>query len=154
MLFNVPESEKEDPEGKKKDDLEFLRVLMSEIKLTVPFFQVIRIGVAEKTRDAPRPMRARNTCITDQRKILKAASILKDTGDYTHTYLLINLKDTFFDTAVGPRQIFLHACADRDENGSHIKQIDPPNPILIETRSYRRPSGRRLQAVRRCGQIS
>ena len=42
----------------------------------------------------------------------------------------------------------LHACADRDENGSHLKKIDRPNPILIETRSYRRPSGRRLQAVR------
>ena len=34
MLFNVPESEKEDPEEKKKDDLVFLRILMSEIKLT------------------------------------------------------------------------------------------------------------------------
>ena len=103
MLFNVPESVKEDPEGKKKDDLEFRRVLMSEIKLTVPF-QVIIIGVAEKTRGVSGPMRARNTCITDQRKIPKAASVLKDTGDYTHIYLLINLKNTFFDMAVGPRQ--------------------------------------------------
>ena len=34
MLFNAPESEKEDPEGKKNDDLEFLSILMSEIKLT------------------------------------------------------------------------------------------------------------------------
>ena len=32
MLFNGPESEKEDPEEKKKDDLVFLRILMSEIK--------------------------------------------------------------------------------------------------------------------------
>ena len=88
MLFNVPESEKEDPEEKKKDDLEFLRILMAEIKLTVPFSQVIRIGVAEKTHSKPRPMRARTTCITDQRKILKAASILKDTEDYNlrHVY--------------------------------------------------------------------
>ena len=73
MLFNVPES---DPEEKKKDDLEFLRILMSEIKLTVPFSQVIRIGVAEKTHGKARPMRARTTCITDQRNIVKAASIL------------------------------------------------------------------------------
>ena len=28
------------------------------------------------------------------------------------------------------------------------KKIDPPHPILIETHSYRRPSCRRLQAVR------
>ena len=59
MLFNVPESEKEDPEEKKNDDLEFLRILMAEIKLTVPFSQVIRIGVTEKTHSKPRPMRAR-----------------------------------------------------------------------------------------------
>ena len=87
MLFNVPESEKEDPEDKKKDDMEFLRVLMSEINLTVPFSQVIRIGVAEKTRGVPRPMRARTTCITDQRKTLKAASILRDTEYYKDTYI-------------------------------------------------------------------
>ena len=87
MLFNVPESEKEDPEEKKKDDLEFLRILMSEIKLTVPFSQVIRIGVAEKTHGKARPMRARTTCITDQRNILKAASILKDTEDYKDMYI-------------------------------------------------------------------
>ena len=36
--------------------------------------------------------------------------------------LLINLKDTFFDTAVGPRQIW-HACADRDETDSHQKKL-------------------------------
>ena len=87
MLFNVPESEKEDPEDKKKDDMEFLRILMSEINLTVPFSQVIRIGVAEKTRGVPRPMRARTTCITDQRKILNAASILRDTEYYKDTYI-------------------------------------------------------------------
>ena len=87
MLFNVPESEKEDPEEKKKDDLEFLRILMSEIKLTVPFSQVIRIGVTEKTHGKPRPMRARTTCTTDQRNILKAASILKDTEDYKDMYI-------------------------------------------------------------------
>ena len=87
MLFNVPESEKEDPEEKKKDDLEFLRILMSEIKLTVPFSQVIRIGVTEKMHGKPRPMRARTTCITDQRNILKAASILKDTEDYKDMYI-------------------------------------------------------------------
>ena len=72
---------------KKKDDMEFLRILMSEINLTVPFSQVIRIGVAEKTRGVPRPMRARTTCITDQRKILKAASILRDTEYYKDTYI-------------------------------------------------------------------
>lgn len=60
---------------------------MSEINLTVPFSQVIRIGVAEKTRGVPRPMRARTTCITDQRKILKAASILRDTEYYKDTYI-------------------------------------------------------------------
>ena len=87
MLFNVPESEKEDPEEKKKDDLEFLRILMSEIKLTVPFSQVIRIGVTEKTHGKPRPMRARTTCITDQRNIMKAASILKDTEDCKDMYI-------------------------------------------------------------------
>ena len=87
MLFNVPESETEDPEEKKKDDLEFLRILMAEIKLTVPFSQVIRIGVAEKTHSKPSPMRARTTCITDQRNILKAASILKDTEDYKDMYI-------------------------------------------------------------------
>ena len=86
MLFNVPESENEDPEEKEKDDLEFLRILMSESKLTVPFSQVIRIGVAEKTHGKPRPMRVRTTCITDQRKILKAPSILKDTEDYKDMY--------------------------------------------------------------------
>ena len=87
MLFNVPESEKKDPEEKKKDDLEFLRILMAEIKLTVPFSQVIRIGVAEKTHSKPMPMRPRTTCITDQRKITKAASILKDTEDYKDMYI-------------------------------------------------------------------
>ena len=35
--------------------------------------------------------------------------------------LLINLKDTFFNTAVGPRP-HLHACADSDETGSHLKK--------------------------------
>ena len=48
---------------------------------------MIRIGVAEKTHSKPRPMRARTTCITDQRKILKAASILKDTEDYRDMYI-------------------------------------------------------------------
>ena len=62
MLFNVPKSEKEDPEETKNDDLEFLRILMSEIKLTVPFSQVLRIVVTEKTHGKPRPMRARTTC--------------------------------------------------------------------------------------------
>ena len=60
---------------------------MSEIKLTVPFSQAIRIGVMEKTHSKPRLMRARTTCITDQRKILKAASILKDTEDYNDMYI-------------------------------------------------------------------
>ena len=87
MLYNAPESEKDDPEEREDDDLEFLRILMSEIKLTVPFSQVIRIGVAEKTHSKPRPMRARTTCITDQRNILKAVSILKDTEDYKDMYI-------------------------------------------------------------------
>ena len=57
--------------------------------------------------------------------------------------LLIHLKDTFFDTAVGSRPN-LHAYADGDETGSHLKKNDPPHPILIETRSYRRPLYRPL----------
>ena len=60
---------------------------MSEIKLTVPFSQVIINGVADKTHGKPRPMRARTKCITDQRKILKAASILKDTEDYKDMHI-------------------------------------------------------------------
>ena len=60
---------------------------MSDIKLTVPFSQVIRIGVAEKTRGVPRPKRARTTCITEQRKILKAPSILNDTEYYKDMYI-------------------------------------------------------------------
>ena len=59
---------------------------MAEIKLTGPFSQVVRIGVAEKTHGNPRPMRARTTCITDERNILKGASILKDTEDYKVIY--------------------------------------------------------------------
>ena len=34
----------------------------------------------------------------------------------------------------------LHACADRDEIDFQLKKLDPPHPIPIETRSYRRPS--------------
>ena len=68
-------------------------------------------------------------------------SIVSDANSLS-TY---KVKRHFFDTAVG-------ACADRDEIGSQLKNSDPPHPILIETRSYRRLSGR-LQAVR-CGQIT
>ena len=43
----------------------------------------------------------------------------------------------------------MHACADRDEISSQLtKMLTPPHPIVIETPSYRRPSGR-LQAAGR-----
>ena len=58
---------------------------------------------------------------------------------YIGLYLLINLKYTFFDTAVGSGKKNWHASADRDETGSHLDKFDPPHPILIETHSYRRP---------------
>ena len=60
---------------------------MAEIKPTGPFSQVVRIGVAEKTHGNPRSMRARTTCITDERNILKGASIMKDTVDYKDIYI-------------------------------------------------------------------
>ena len=63
-----------------------------------------------------------------------------------------NVKRHFFDTAVGPHPNFARICALRRDWLSPKKNVDPPHPILIETRSYRRPSGR-LQAVR-CGQIT
>ena len=68
------------------------------------------------------------------------------------SHLLIKLKGTFFDTAVGPRPNCARMCALRRDWLSHKHFFYPRHPILIETRSYRRPSGR-VQAVR-CGQIT
>ena len=51
---------------------------------------------------------------------------------------IINLKDLFSYRPSDRAQI-LHACADRDENGSHLKKLHPPQsntkPIRIEGRS-------------------
>ena len=64
---------------------------------------------------------------------------------YISTY---KFKKTIVSTRPSGRAQIWHACADRDETGSHLK-IDPPHPILIETRLYRRPSGRRPEAAGR-----
>ena len=41
--------------------------------------------------------------------------------------LLIYLREPFFDTTTGQRPN-LHACADRDETGSHQKKMAHPTP--------------------------
>ena len=37
IVFNVPESEKESDDGRKNDNLEYLRGMMSDVELNVPF---------------------------------------------------------------------------------------------------------------------
>ena len=67
-------------------------------------------------------------------------------------YTIINLKDTFFDTAVGSRPNCARMCG-RIETRLGISYInsDPTHPIRIETHSYPRPLYRpplyRLQAA-------
>ena len=45
---------------------------------------------------------------------------------------------TLFSTRPSDLAHIWHTCADRDETGSHLKKIDTPHPILIETRLNRR----------------
>ena len=47
IVFNVPESEKESVDDRKNDDLEYLRGMMSDVEVNVPFSQVSRIGAEE-----------------------------------------------------------------------------------------------------------
>ena len=43
IVFNVPDTEKESVDVRKNDDLEFLRGMMSDVELNVPFSQVSMI---------------------------------------------------------------------------------------------------------------
>ena len=79
IVFNVPESEKESGDDRKNDDLEYLRGMMSDVELNVPFSQVSRIGAMDKAQDGPRPMKARTTCVADLRKILKTITKIRET---------------------------------------------------------------------------
>ena len=82
IVFNVPESEKESVDDRKNDDLEYLRGMMSDVELNVPFSQVSRIGAQEQAENGPRPIKARTTCITDHRKILKVIPRFRETEGY------------------------------------------------------------------------
>ena len=82
IVFNVPESEKESVDDSKNDDLEYLRGMMSDVELNVPFTQVSRIGAMEKAQNGPRPIKARTTCVADHRKILKTIPKIHETEGY------------------------------------------------------------------------
>ena len=82
IVFNVPESEKESVDDRKNDDLEYLRGMMSDVELNVPFYQVSRIGAMEKAQNGPRPIKARTTCVADHRKILKTIPKIHETEGY------------------------------------------------------------------------
>ena len=60
---------------------------MSELSLTVPFSQYIRLGAVERSQSKPRQMRARTTCIADQRNTMKAASTLEDVEVYKKMHI-------------------------------------------------------------------
>ena len=82
IVFNVHESEKESVDDRKNDDLEYLRGMMSDVELNVPFSQVSRIGAMEKAQNGPRPIKAQTTCVADHRKILKTIPTIRETGGY------------------------------------------------------------------------
>ena len=63
-----------------------------------------------------------------------------------NVYLLIHLREAFFDTNVGSRPNLARMCG-WSRDWLSPKQFDPPHPILIDTRSYRRPLYRRPEAV-------
>ena len=50
----------------------------------------------------------------------------------SHTISYYKLEGHFFSNRPSDRAQILQACADRDENGSHLNKSDPPHPNLIQ----------------------
>ena len=76
----------------------------------------------------------------------------------SHTISYYKLEGHFFSNRPSDRAQILQACADRDENGSHLKKSDPPHPNLIQNpfvlKAVRQTAAVRRSSDRRCGQIS
>ena len=125
--------------------------------------------------------RTTNAILSDYERIGQFTSDLARNYAYTQQTLLNSLAYVFnkrtwtywwiiTSTYKVIIHFFRHGRRTSPKFGTHVRietrlaltsnNFDPPHPILIETRSYRRPSGRRLQVAGRpseagrCGQIS
>ena len=84
IIFNIPESKKEDGEDRQKDDLEALRILLAKLDLKVPLSNVIRLGTpGEKAR----PIRATTASFSDQKKILGVTAKLQTIQGYEYVFI-------------------------------------------------------------------
>jgi hypothetical protein len=86
IFFNVDESEAEDTNQAKQDDLAALRGILDSIEAKVPLANPIRLGKKEDSTTA-RPLRVRAVNEQDVTKIMKAAKKLKDHDSLSSVYI-------------------------------------------------------------------
>ena len=80
VMFKVPESMADDIEARIMHHLELAKSLLAKLQLNIEISkeQVRRLGKKTNDKDKPRPMRVTFKEEDDKRKILKAASQIKD----------------------------------------------------------------------------
>ena len=85
ILFNIPESGKQEADERRNDDTELVKKILSSIGIHTHIANVTRLGMKEENPN--RPVRVKVATDCDQSKILKAASKLSDIPEYRNVHI-------------------------------------------------------------------
>lgn len=85
IIFNLKESEKDDPKNRIDEDLEQARALLHAIQVKVPIQNPVRLG--KKPGDKPRPLRLSTSSPENVKEILKGAAKLQEVDQYKGIFI-------------------------------------------------------------------
>ena len=84
IFYNVEESDEEDPQERKKEDLRILNGVLRQIGINANLMNPTRLG---KSEEASRPLRVRTTCNEDMTRILGAGRKLMGIESLKHIFI-------------------------------------------------------------------